>query len=798
MAVFRYMLSSNIIEPDAFTFGQLLLQCSRAKDDATAMQVYDILKRSSIQYNLISINTLISLLVKSDRFSEAMTVYDDMVERNVKPDSITYLALLNGAADSKNYALGERFYKEIIACGIPLDVKLATPVIRMLILFGENTEASNLYQRVKKQFEPNSIMFLTLLTACADAENYDFGWQLYLDLKSSGIVYDIPLSNVVMRILLLCGKSSEAITIYNTLRKKGSPTPITFVVLLTTCMVVKNFELGRKLCTDMHKLGIIDNRLKIIEIVFLIRSGASTNAMDKYKKLDMAMDSISFITVMTACADTENYDMAQLVYDDLMQSKLTRVHDLKLNNALINMLFKCDRSYEAKQVYLNMVRHGPKPDTITYGSVLLGCAETGNFNFGNQVYNDLCKNVKMLDIKLRTIVLNLLVKCRKLSEAEKLHEQYKTDADTYYYGVLLTACGDTKSYTFGRKILSDLETSGIIQGLTLKNITINMLVKCNYLDEALKIYKNMLQFGPAPDNVTYTILLMASADTDNYDLGRRLCSDLEKQGVTSDVKMKTVIINMHIKCGKLEQALEMEEQMVQNGTQIDDIVYVTMMAACADIAALALALTLHGLIKKRELDSIVINNAIINMFGKCGMTDDALKIFSNMRTEHAQMDTTTWSAMIYVCSLNRRTKQVLDLLEEMQNYGFRPDSQALVGVLNACSDGYFTEKALEIIEHMETKYGVVPDTQLCNVVVDTLARAGQLEKAENFIAKMPEANHVTYMSLLSGCKKFNDDVRGERASKKLFELAPDDTASIMMSNIYLRNLCGMIVESCWQ
>ncbi|EFJ09175.1 hypothetical protein SELMODRAFT_28760, partial [Selaginella moellendorffii] len=71
-------------------------------------------------------------------------------------------------------------------------------------------------------------------------------------------------------------------------------------------------------------------------------------------------------------------------------------------------------------------------------------------------------------------------------------------------------------------------------------------------------------------------------------------------------------------------------------------------------------------------------------------------------------------------------------------------------------------------------------------LVGALARAGQLQFAEELVETMPfEADDKVWGSLLSACRTQHDAGRGARVAENVFKLDPaSDAAHVMLSNIY--------------
>ncbi len=82
----------------------------------------------------------------------------------------------------------------------------------------------------------------------------------------------------------------------------------------------------------------------------------------------------------------------------------------------------------------------------------------------------------------------------------------------------------------------------------------------------------------------------------------------------------------HVKCGQGQKALELFQQMQQEGVWLDSVAFVGVLNACASVAGLKEGRCIHQQIIQSGLESDIS----VDMYAKCGSIEDAWRVFNKM------------------------------------------------------------------------------------------------------------------------------------------------------------------------
>ncbi|KAJ7555027.1 hypothetical protein O6H91_05G019100 [Diphasiastrum complanatum] len=616
----------------------------------------------------------------------------------------------------------------------------------------------------------------------------------------------------------------------------------------------------------------------------------------------------AYVCLLKGCSRRKALAEGKQVHALIVQSRLDSI--IFLANTLVHMYSKCGSLLDARKVFNNMPQHnvyswtaiisayadsgqseeainlfqqmqetGIAPDKVVFVVVLKACARLAALEQGKQLHSDIIKSGFQSDVIVASTLVDMYAKCgctedaRELfnnmsdrdvvswtamiagyaqnglgKEALALYEQMKQEGVqpvNVTLVLLLKACASLAALEQGKQLHSDIIERGFQSDVIVGNALVDMYAKCGRTEdarelftnmserdvvswnamiagyaqnglgkEALALYDQMKQEGVQPVNVTFVLLLKACSSLEALEQGRNLHSDIIKRGFLSDVIVGSTLVDMYAKCGCTEdarelfnnmndrdvvswtamiagyaqnglgkEALALYEQMKQEGVQPDNVTFVLLLKACGSLAALEQGKQLHSDIIKNGFQSdVILGNTLVDMYAKCGRTEDARQLFNNM----SERDVVSWNAMITGYAQNGLGKEALALFEQMQTEGTKPNEITYVCVLSACAHSRLVDAGRYVFDSMCNNYHVTPTREHYACMVDLLGRAGCLADAELFINKMPiQPDSVVWMTLLGAARNHGHVEIGRRAFDHVVKLGPKNAAPyVLLANIY--------------
>eukprot|EP00253_Pinus_taeda_P001283 PITA_01283 len=394
----------------------------------------------------------------------------------------------------------------------------------------------------------------------------------------------------------------------------------------------------------------------------------------------------------------------------------------------------------------------------------------------------------------------------------------QTGSDVYVY--LLQSCINNKDYVYGKCIHSHMIKIGFQPEMFVLNHLLNMYAKSGRLKdarqvfdkmaernvvtwtamitayaqnghgkEAFKLFSRMQISGIDPNQFSFASVLRGCMSLGTMSQGKEVHAQVVKTGFESDVCIRTALVTMYARCGSIDDAQKLFEQMqgrdvgswnaimsayVLNGChhvtlklfhqmqkvdmEADQLTFACVLGACADLQALHHGRELHAnIIRSGFVLHIMVGNALITMYAKCGILEDALNVFNQM----PERNIITWNAIISGCAQNGHGKVALELFGQMQLKSILPNQVTLASVLSACAALAALQQGEEIHAYI-IRFGYELDISVINALVTMYSKCGHVEDACKIFGKMPESDVVSWNAIIAGYAQNGD---GEKALK---------------------------------
>ncbi|KAH7442971.1 hypothetical protein KP509_02G010800 [Ceratopteris richardii] len=649
------------------------------------------------------------------------------------------------------------------------------------------------------------------------------------------------------------GESYSAIHYFNSMLLEGSTAdPCTFVSVLTACSREKSLNNGKRIhifamalgldlnprvgtsLLEMYRrCGILDdvqnmfNRIEdrdafswSVIISAYVEHGLTMTVVPMFQQMlqeNSLPDSVIFASTLASCIGPAQLKEGKRQHALFIGSCIQLDHFLI--TALINMYGRCGDSSYACILFKEL----PKRDVITWNSMISMHAKKGLSNEAIQMYAQML----LEDVKPdEATFVSLLDACSGpefLSKGIKLHDELKQrgfESNILVSTTLLnmySRCGNLQQ---AWDVFNNMTSHDIVSW----NVMINAFAQHQHGAEALELFESMQLDGVTPDKVTYLNVLQACTSDAQLSHGNQIHNLIVVDNLESNVVIATALVTMYGKCrglwdawklftmipektlvswnamiaecvqaGCLDRATFLFEQMQLEGEFPNEVTFASLLSLHETGLTLRNGRRLHSCLQNFLLENdVLVANALISMYGKCGSVDDAMKIFRGLEGKNV----VTWTIVMSICKQNNWYTSCSSLFKEMQQKGVVPDKLSFEIMIDAVSESEVFSEA-----HLLHIYAAIEDLDsnidVANSLIHMYGKLCSLEDALSIFYKLDTWNKQSFINVLNPCANLLAIPEGLMIHSSMVsdDIALDKFLGNNLINLYGK--CGHVDNARW-
>eukprot|EP01018_Ginkgo_biloba_P010468 Gb_28787 [translate_table: standard] len=631
----------------------------------------------------------------------------------------------------------------------------------------------NLHLMDRRGIQPDSYTYASLLQECINRKALSEGKRVHAHMIESRFVPDVYLSTKLVIMYAKCGSLIIARQLFDAMPERNS---VSWTAIITGYAQNAHGDAALICFNDMRRAGMKQDEFTFASV---LKACAGEGALEQGKQVHESIIKTGFeanIFVGSALVDMYvkcgSIDDARHVFDRMFQ------RDVVLWTTIIAGYAQHGHGEESFTAFDQMLCAGMNPNQFTFASVLMACSRLEAVEQGKQIHSRILKSGFLGHVVLDNVLIDMYSKCERIEDARQVFDEMTQR--------------------------NEVSWNAIVAGY----------VQQGHGKEALTLFCQMQQASVKLDKFTFASILRACAGLGDQGHGKQVHSSIIKSGFESHDVLGSALVDMYAKCGNIEdardmfnemsrgnvmsgnamitayaqhgqgeEALEVFNQMQRAGMKPDQFTFASVLQACAGVAAFDLGKQVHAhIIRSRFGSHIVFGNSLTDMYAKSGSIEDARQVFDNM----SERNVVSWTTIIAGYGKHGQGKEALQLFEQMQETSMKPDHITFLAILFACSHAGLVNEGWHYFNSMSREHHISPRVEHYGCMIDLLGRAGLLDKAYDFISKLPvEPNAEMWGSLLGACIIRVNTKLGKLVAEHLFELDPQNPGNyVALSNIY--------------
>ncbi|KAI3870786.1 hypothetical protein MKX03_006770 [Papaver bracteatum] len=433
-----------------------------------------------------------------------------------------------------------------------------------------------------------------------------------------------------------------------------------------------------------------------------------------------------------------------------------------------------DHPTQGQKFHAHFIKTGYRFNTNISIKLLILYIRCGFLTYARRVFDEM----RSPTVSSFNSMIAAYVKQNQLEESMSLikrmtYPDEKPDGYTFSMILKLSTTGTFISTDLAKEVHTQILKSCIETDDILSTALIDSYCKKGEVDYARKVFDKLYERNVVCSTAMITGYMKQGSFVNAEEI---FAATVDKDTVVFNAMIEGYSKSIKTAAKSLQVYIEM--QRVNFRPTIST--FVSVLGACSVLASHEVGEQVQGQLMKTELFSDVkLGSALIDMYSKCGKTEEAQRIFDYMPDKNVF----SWTSMIDGFGKNGMADKALDLFKKMTKENrIRPNYVTILSALSACGHAGFVKEGWEIFNNMERDFLIKPRMEHYSCMVDLLGRAGSLQEALEFIVGMPEKPNSDVWAALLGASTIHGDVElADFAAKELFKISSKERPGAYMA-----------------
>ncbi|KAL3528138.1 hypothetical protein ACH5RR_012794 [Cinchona calisaya] len=450
------------------------------------------------------------------------------------------------------------------------------------------------------------------------------------------------------------------------------------------------------------------------------------------------------------------------------------------------------------------------PNTSPFSKLLDSSIKSNSAGDVGRVHARILKTQFSREVFINNRLIDAYGKCESLENARKLFDRMP-ERNTFTWNSMISALGVSGFVDEAEKCFSLMPKTDQCSW----NLMVSGFARHGFFSESVEYFSEMHREDFMLNDYSYGSAISACAGLRNLKMGNQIHASVAKSWYSSDVYIGSALVDMYSKCGSVVCAQKVFDWMTernvvswnslitcyeQNGPAIealrvfvemlrcaiepDEMSFASLVSACASLNAMKEGKEIHARVVKlnRFMDDVVICNALVDMYAKCGRISEARCIFDRIRMRTVVSETSmvsgyarvasvksaralfstmiernvvSWNALIAGYTQNGDNEEALGLFHQLKRESVWPTHYTFGNLLNACANLADLKLGKQVHAHV-LKHGFrfqcspEPDVFVGNSLIDMYMKCGSVLDGSSVFRNMVERDCVSWNAVIVG------------------------------------------------
>ncbi|CAM8971985.1 unnamed protein product [Rhodiola kirilowii] len=397
-------------------------------------------------------------------------------------------------------------------------------------------------------FKHNYDTYFAIIRRLCRARAFDRVEQLFDEMRSSGIVCGENLFIVVIRNYGIASRPKLALRTFLKVRSFGVNQSVRSLNTMLNALVQnKRYDWVHLMFkSSSKKFGIVPN---VFTCNILLKALCKKNdvegalqVLDDMPAMGMVPNVVTYTTILGGYVGRGDMVGAERMFNELLDRGW--VPDATTYTILMDGFCKLGRLVDAIKVMDDMEENGVEPNEVTYGVMIEAYCEEKKSGEGLNLLNDMLDMKYVPSSTLCCKVIDALCEDGKVEDAcemwRKLLRKNVTPDDAISSTLIHWLCKEGKIKE-ARKLFDEFEKGSVPSIMTYNTLIAGMCEGCA-LQEAGKLWDDMVEKGCVPNAFTYNMLIKGFCKAGNAREGVRILEEMLEKGCSPNKSTYSILI----------------------------------------------------------------------------------------------------------------------------------------------------------------------------------------------------------------------------------------------------------------
>lgn len=543
--VFASMVRNYDSFSDPFSFSCVMKACGSLGYIKLALQLHSLVEKLDFANNMAIQNSIIDMYIKCGALSSA----EKMFWRIPYPSLFCWNSMVYGY--SKLYGVGRALH--LFGQMPERDCVSWNTMISIFSQHGFAVESLSMFVEMWNQgSRPNSLIYATVLSACASIHDLEWGTHLHARIIRMEPILDVFAGSGLIDMYVKCGHLHFARQVFNT-------------------MTERNAVSWTSLISGIVQSGLEDEALLLF---------------NQMRKAPISLDEFILATVLGVCSGQKHVLVGEQLHGYTIKAGMTS--STPVGNSLVTMYTKCENTHSANQAFKLM----PVKDIISWTAMITTFSQIGNVEKAREYFDKMPeRNVITWNSMLATYFQNGF-----WEEGLKLYipmRRLEVKPDWVTLVTSISACSDLAVLKLGVQVIAQAEKLGFISNVSVKNSIITLYSRCGRIEEAkrvfdsisdknlitwnaimagyaqngegrkvIDVFENMLKTDCEPDHISFVSVLSGCNHSGLVKEGKHYFTSMtEEFGIYPTCEHFACMVDLLGRAGLLEEAKKLIDEM---------------------------------------------------------------------------------------------------------------------------------------------------------------------------------------------------------------------------------------------